>query len=105
MTQTHTDPLESIRCPDCGIVAYVPQWFVRRCKERGQGFFCPQGHRMKLPLPTALERYEAAWRHEIEASQYARRSAAAHKAVATRLKRRIAELESRVTEESNDDAR
>lgn len=98
-TIRHTATLEVTTCYKCGTPFGVESCLHRRLKERGETFYCPNGHgqvytrsiTQKLEdAEKALERERARtqrWRDESEANA---RSAAAYKGHLTRTKKRVA---------------
>lgn len=91
--------LETEDCPNCGVVFAMPTLLIKKRREDGGDFYCPNGHSMhygnnlktqneKLKQQIAGEqrRAEAAQRE----TERVRRSLAAQKGQVTRLKNRAA---------------
>jgi hypothetical protein len=90
-------------CPVCSILYAIPTRLSDRCRERGESWYCPNGHSLHF-IETDLDRERKArerlerqlanernrgdrWRDRAE---HERRSAIAYKGHLTRIRRRIA---------------
>lgn len=49
MTLVHE--FQNMRCGECAIEFYVPDWFYKERKEEGEGWSCPNGHRRIFKEP------------------------------------------------------
>lgn len=102
-TQTYIGTLVVMDCGKCGITFGMAEDKYNRCKEKGEEWYCPNGHcRVFTESDVAKARKErdrarkdaAYWRDrtldEQRAAQDARNRERAQKAAKTRLKNRIA---------------
>lgn len=95
-----TTTIRALDCPDCGLTYGISTAFESKRREDKRTFYCPNGHAQgfygktqterELDAARALAQREAQRRKwaEQEAAD-ARRSAAAHKGWATRVRNRI----------------
>lgn len=103
MTQTATITLVPMTCSGCGTVFGLNEQFRDKRYEDGQGFYCPNGHRLSWS-ETETDRQrkraeraerEAAYQRDLAARRQTHveavsRSLASTKGVVTRLNRRVA---------------
>lgn len=93
-----------ITCCNCGIQFYVPSYWQQKRREDRRSFQCPNGHTQGYYGETEAQKLRKQLDREKETSSYwkrrrneetqarlaAERRAAAHKGVATKLKKRAA---------------
>lgn len=98
-----TTSIRALDCPECGITFGIGAEFEKRRREDKRGFYCPNGHSQWFPGKTAEDRMreerdaarslaerEARRRQNAEINaEHERRSAAAYKGHATRIRNRI----------------
>jgi hypothetical protein len=87
-------------CASCGITFAVPEWWQRKRRDDGQGFYCPNGHSLVYGANTLEKRLKEAERARDAARAYARsvvdqndaerRSHAATKGQLTKVRKRVA---------------
>lgn len=89
-------------CPSCGVLYGIPKAFADRLREKGGGYYCPNGHHLSWTMSEAdklkaklkdAER-DLAWYKQGEAAartraETAERSRAAIKGQVTKLRKRV----------------
>lgn len=93
--------LTTTSCASCGVVFAIPTPLIKKLKETGSGFYCPNGHSLSYGeseaqrLQKQLDRerrtreaYQSDVRMLREQRDSAERSAAAYKGQTTKLKKR-----------------
>lgn len=93
---TYTDTLTVMECGRCGISFAVPESWRRERKERGLGFYCPNGDERVYRetdvqrLTRELERERARVTAAQDQMEAAQRQASAARGQVTKIKNRIA---------------
>lgn len=97
VTGQATISLWSLECANCGMTFAVPDKYDDDRREDHRNFHCPSGHPNHYPQQSETERLKLALTNERRQREYAegqrehhRRSAAALKGHATRLRKRAA---------------
>lgn len=103
-----TTTIRSIDCSECGLTFGISTTFEQRRRTDKRSFYCPNGHGQYFPGPSKVEQERDAARALAEResnrrkyaernaraaeneAEHARRSAAAYKGWATRVRKRIA---------------
>lgn len=46
MTDTYFGVLDRTNCPECGVIFGIPEELMKKLREKGTTFYCPNGHKL-----------------------------------------------------------